>query len=283
MYHATNVTGVVLHTASMGRAANKTALLRTAFKSEMPNTPYGEIESLLNKTSDQNVAIGYKSLPKPLGMPAFGTDLFRKTARVWQLPANTKLPNGVVALNVEPGFWMISPEADMDLLKYKTLLEESNWTRLAFETRVDGEAFFGEGKGKGTDRTGLAIVDHFIISAMETYIKHCFRLVGMTPYDEAKSHIDNDIARVRGYLRNYRGDAKELDSFVASGALVKVASAKQTVFRPTSTLFYSILKKEIAKCEKVAAKEDTNKSLSGRLTSAATALKEIIQENGKSS
>jgi len=249
-----------LFTGSFGRnGIKKIAKLRTAFKSETTNEGLGEIEALLYKKKGQNFVHGYKSTPKPLGIPLFETDFFRRrTYTVWKL-APTKISKGLVCFNTEPGFWVISPEDDMDLNQYKFLLESLDFKKIppADRNHVEG---FGEAKVAKTKRDGLLLEDQLAIQALENFILGAFQRCGITKYEDEISHIDNDIAHARLYLQLYKESSESTvnDVFVNGGSFNRANSNSISVLRPKSELFRTVLIKEIQRLEsasKRAAKE----------------------------
>jgi len=207
----TGSTSGKLYSSSFGRKQNKSAKLRTAYKGELPTAAYGEVDALLTKSKDKNMVFGYKSLPKPTGASAFESDLFRLGARVWELPAKSVLPPGIVALNLEPGYWVLAPQEDTELTKYASLLEESPWVQVDLAIRRD----FGTKADKlAIDRQGLAMIDNLVVQSMQNFIRESKRRIGLSKYEEEIAHIDNDISRTREYLIHYRDDPTKHEDFI---------------------------------------------------------------------
>jgi len=243
-----------LYSACFGpNKIKKTVSLRTAFKSE--NSGFGQIEALLYKNNGINYVVGYKNLKRPLGIPAFESDFFRKdTKYLWQLKRESPINKGLVFLNPEPGYWILSPEEDMQLEAYKKLLEETTWTKEE-PSQNKGVVDFCVGEdGKGTDRNGLAYVDNLVIQAIENYI---FDLLDKThmgiKYDAEGCSIDNDINHLRLNLKNYRENpdqASKDELFIKAGTLSRFSSNGKNVLRPTSELLRTAIVSEIQKLEK---------------------------------
>lgn len=272
-----------LMTASFGRGPQLEVKLRTAFKSELQNPSYGRVDVLLQKVKDKTVVIGYKNLPRPMGMPAFEQDLFRIKAAVWQIP-QTKLPNGIVSLKVEPGVWLFAPEQDMEFGEYKALLQKcGEWKKVLPENRRI-EPVFGERGFKRVERLGLSLRHLNLLTAQEKFIEDSIRTIAITKNEEEVVHLDNDIARTRASLNLLREDPNKYDAFIKSGILVKAPSNKASVLLPSSSfVFENNISREISRCTTMSKEKSTPKTDVGRFIARAEDLKLFLQESKEAS
>jgi len=106
-----------LYSAGFGRhQQKKTVALRNGYRSETSNVGFGEIEGLLYKEKGINYVVGHKGLKRPIGIPAFDCEYFRKDSPyLWQLKSQSPLSKGLILFNTEPGIWVVAPEEDMQL------------------------------------------------------------------------------------------------------------------------------------------------------------------------
>eukprot|EP01118_Nematostelium_gracile_P008905 TRINITY_DN2978_c0_g1_i1.p1 TRINITY_DN2978_c0_g1~~TRINITY_DN2978_c0_g1_i1.p1 ORF type:complete len:289 (-),score=69.12 TRINITY_DN2978_c0_g1_i1:773-1639(-) len=272
-------------TASMGRKAHKSPKLRTSYQTEVPFF-VGEVEALLKKKENHNIVLSAEHTPRPIGMAGFETDNFRKLARVWQTPASTPLPDELVSFNPEPGFWVISPKSDLDLIEYTKLLESLPWQRIEYKDRKPIVSY-GESM-KGYNRDGLQHLDRLLTQSIDNFIRQGIKRIAVSRYEDEVVHLDNDINRARMYLMNYSlGEDSKFDSFVEAGAFIRATVNNKTLLRPTSDLFKQMILLDIDTLEKKLRKEMNKKDYDrkpnkiGNYTSHITDLKNYVAEHWK--
>jgi len=247
-----------VHTASL--ANSKSVRLRTAFLSPTSNVGLGEVEAMLQRIDGKNMVLGYKnkSLERPLGMPVFVEDLFRsKTRGVWRMTTESKIPANIIAVNTEPGFYVLAPQEDMEFVKYKDDLEKIIFTRFQKNARLPGTTY-GENNVPQTDKSGLEVVDSLIIQALERFIQGCFYHIGYSKQNDEIIHVETDIARARNYLRIYKQPTLDpiYDTFINAGTFARQKSKAFHVLRPKSELFRTIISKELQSLASKAAKAE---------------------------
>jgi len=280
---ATGVTTNKLYSSVFGPVGSKKVVnLRTSFRSEPLRVGIGEVEAMLYKKGPTVMVMGTKSLPRPVGATFFAVDAFRKSSNsIWQLPEKSKIGNGLVALNVEPDYWIFAPQEDMELNFYKKLLEDSPWTKVSPDQRPK-ELGYGEGNTPRAKRDGLELIDQLIMEALEQFIQQSFRRLGFIKYDEDLLHADSDLCRVRLYLKHYVDREKDgrYDSYIKGGTLVKAKSHEQTVLRPNSELFRVALELEIQRLERLAKKSilEKQEGKEKQYLSYASHLKNFLNE-----
>jgi len=259
---ATGLTSTKLYSSVFGKSGSKKVVnLRTSYKSEPLTFNIGEIEALMYKNKGVNYVFGTKSIQRPIGATFFEVDKFRKgCASVWELPEKSKIGDGLVALNLEPGYWIFAPSEDMQLNLYKKLLEESPWVKVSPDKRPK-ELGIGEGKGNKTNRDGLEQIDQLIINALEQFIVSAMTRIGITKYEEEIIHLDSDICRTRLYLQHYVDKQKDpkYDTFVNGGTIVRAKSNESYVLRPKSELFRLAIQGEIQRLDRYAKKSVVEK------------------------
>jgi len=258
----TGSTPTKLYSSLFGKSGLKKVInLRTSYKPEPFTYHIGEVEALMYKTNGVNHVLGTKSIPRPVGASFFEEDKFRKgCSSIWQLPEKSKIGTGLVALNLEPGYWIFAPAEDMQLNLYKKLLEESPWVKVSPEQRPK-DLGVGEGKGNRTDRSGLELLDQLIINALEQFIVSALTRIGMTKYEEEIFHLDSDICRTRLYLQHYVDKQKnpKYEPFIAGGTIVRAKSNESYVLRPKSELFRLAIQAEIQRLDRNTKKTATEK------------------------
>jgi len=284
----TGSTNMRLLSASLGRGLTPRAAIRTAYKDEFPLTGAGEIDALIIKDSKaENLVLNFRNVPRPYGVTAFEKDYFRKSARIWELPEKSSIPSGLVAFNIEPGVWLLCPNSDISLKKYSQTVESMSWKRIEPLRNKESSEIAVENQNvpdftKSIDRNGLALVDSLILSSIENYIVHVSRNIGYSKYDDEIAHIDNDINRSRNYLTLYRTNiTSAIDPFLTAGSFTRAKSNQQTVLRPKSELFRSIINWQIDALKKLEFKCDKadNKQRANLCKSQATMLKEFLGEH----
>jgi len=263
MFNAVSgLTSTKLYSSVFGKSGLKKSVnLRTAYKSEPFTYHIGEVEAFMYKTNGVNHVMGTKSLQKPVGASFFEVDKYRKgCSSLWELPEKSKIANGLVALNLEPGYWIFAPSEDMQLNLYKKLLEESPWVKVSPDQRSK-DIGVGEGKGNRTSRDGLEPLDQLIINALEQFIVSALTRIGMTKYEEEILHLDSDICRTRLYLQNYVDKQKDpkYEPFIKGGSIVRAKSNESFVLRPKSELFRLAIQGEIERLDKYAKRSYTDK------------------------
>jgi len=256
--NAGHAMGFPLYSSSF--MGGKSVKLRTSFKSNATNFGLGEVEALLFRQKGINFVAGYKNkgLTRPIGPPFFIEDNFRLKAGVWTLAGDSKVPENLVAVNTEPGLWVFSPLEDMELDKYRKLLERCPWTVIAREKRKDT----APKELPQVERTGLALLDQLIIQSFDNFIEDASRQTGATDFKEEVNHIENDICRVRNYIKNYRekvGDETN-EVFIAAGTLAREKSHEISVLRPKSELFRTVILREINHLKKKSKRATDDKT-----------------------
>jgi len=211
--------------------------LRTAYKfSNNGNAGLGEVEALLYKKYNKDFVHGMKSLSKPIGPFFIEKDLYRKSAIIWQLKEKTPIPDGLICTNIEPSIWVFSPKQAMLYDHYKLLLDKLIFSPVSSKSRQTLGGY-DEDVHVGKSFDELSKIDKALINALQHFISITPQMINESKYPEEIMHIENDIARVRAYLRIYTDQSSNFQKFVDSGSFVSTISNSKRVWRPISELF----------------------------------------------